>query len=68
MSNDSVTAIVGPSGSGKSTIFNLITRFYDVGSGTVMIGDVDVRDMAYEDLMSNISYVFKKQNYLKLAY
>ena len=65
--NDSVTAIVGPSGSGKSTIFNLITRFYDVGSGTVMIGDVDVRDMAYEDLMSNISYVFQETKLFKTS-
>ena len=64
---DSVTAIVGPSGSGKSTIFNLITRFYDVGSGTVMIGDVDVRDMAYEDLMSNISYVFQETKLFKTS-
>ena len=38
-----------------------------MGSGTVMIGDVDVRDMAYEDLMSNISYVFQETKLFKTS-
>jgi ATP-binding cassette subfamily B protein len=54
-----VTALVGPSGSGKSTIAHLIPRFYDVQSGTVKIGGVDIRDMSSEYLMSIISFVFQ---------
>lgn len=54
-----ITAIVGPSGSGKTTLLRLIARFWDVDTGTVRIGDVDVRDMATEDLMARISVVFQ---------
>lgn len=53
------TAIVGPSGSGKSTICNLIARFYDVDSGSIMIGDHDVREFTCDSLLSNISMVFQ---------
>lgn len=55
----SMTAIVGASGSGKTTILRLIARFWDVGSGSVRIGGVDVRDMTTEDLMARISVVFQ---------
>lgn len=54
-----VTAIVGPSGGGKSTIASLIPRFYDVTEGRITIGDVDVRDLASEDLMDKVSFVFQ---------
>ena len=54
-----ITAIVGPSGGGKSTIANLISRFWDVSSGSITIGGVDVRDMAENDLMRHISFVFQ---------
>ena len=64
---NSVTAIVGPSGSGKSTIFNLITRFYDLDEGSVLVGGVDVKKMSYEDLMSNISFVFQETKLFKLS-
>ena len=40
-----ITALVGPSGSGKSTIAQLIPRFWDVGTGQIKIGGVDIRDM-----------------------
>ena len=53
------TAIVGPSGSGKSTLCNLIARFWDVDSGSVKIGGVDVRDYTLESLMDQISMVFQ---------
>ena len=53
------TAIVGPSGSGKSTLCSLIARFWDVDSGSVKIGGVDVRDYTLEDLMDQISMVFQ---------
>ena len=52
-------AIVGPSGGGKSTIANLISRFWDVSSGSITIGGVDVRDMAEDDLMRHVSFVFQ---------
>lgn len=53
------TAIVGPSGGGKSTIANLIPRFYDVQSGRITIGGIDIRDMAMGDLMDTVSFVFQ---------
>lgn len=53
------TAIVGPSGSGKSTLCSLMARFWDVDSGSVKIGGVDVRDYTLESLMDQISMVFQ---------
>ena len=55
----STTAVVGPSGSGKTTFCNLISRFWDVDSGSVSIGGVDVRDYTLESLMDQISVVFQ---------
>lgn len=54
-----ITAIVGPSGGGKSTIANLISRFWDVSDGKITIGGVDVRDMAQDELMRQVSFVFQ---------
>lgn len=53
------TAIIGPSGSGKTTLCNLIARFWDVNSGSVKIGGMDVRDYTLESLMDQISMVFQ---------
>lgn len=53
------TAIVGASGSGKSTICSLITRFYDVNSGSIKIGGHDVREFTCDSLLKNISMVFQ---------
>ncbi len=50
-------AIVGSSGAGKSTIINLIPRFYDVQSGRVCVGGVDVRDVTMSSLRSKIALV-----------
>ena len=55
-----VTALVGPSGSGKSTIAHLIPRFYDVNTGAIKIGGVDIRDMESNYLMSIVSFVFQE--------
>lgn len=54
-----VTALVGPSGSGKSTIAGLIPRFFDVRSGRIAIGGVDVRDMGLDQLMDTVAFVFQ---------
>lgn len=53
-------AVVGPSGAGKSTVIELISRFYDVCSGMIRIGGVNVKDIDYDDLLRNISVVFQK--------
>lgn len=52
-------AVVGPSGSGKSTLANLVARFWDVDSGQVLVGGVDVREMSQDELMGNLSLVFQ---------
>ncbi|MFT4080864.1 ABC transporter ATP-binding protein [Rhodomicrobium sp.] len=54
-----VTALVGPSGGGKSTIAGLVPRFWDVRSGRVTVGGVDVRDMSLDDLMDTVAFVFQ---------
>ncbi|MFI1399321.1 ABC transporter ATP-binding protein [Streptomyces sp. NPDC020681] len=59
MEEGTMTALVGPSGSGKTTVSKLIPRFWDVDSGVVRVGGVDVRDIDPEELMSRISVVFQ---------
>lgn len=53
-------ALVGTSGAGKSTVVELIARFYDVTKGEIRIGGVDVKDIAYEELLRNVSIVFQQ--------
>ena len=53
------TAIVRPSGSGKTTLTSLMARFWDVDSGSVKLGGIDVKDYALDSLMSNFSMVFQ---------
>lgn len=55
-----VTAIIGSTGSGKSTLINLIPRFYDIESGSILINGVDVREFSQEDLRSRIGFVPQK--------
>lgn len=52
-----VTAIIGGTGSGKSTLVNLIPRFYDVASGSILVDGVDIRDVTQERLRAKIGYV-----------
>jgi ATP-binding cassette subfamily B protein IrtA len=54
-----ITALVGPSGAGKSTVARLTCRFYDVDTGAVLVGGVDVRDNPFAQLMSRVSFVFQ---------
>ena len=58
-------AFVGPSGGGKSTLANLGCRFFDVQSGSVRVGEADVRDIPKEELMDTISFVFQNSRLLK---
>lgn len=53
------TAIVGPSGGGKTTLCHLISRFWDVDSGCIRLGGVDVKDYSMDSLMKNFSFVFQ---------
>lgn len=55
----SVTALVGPSGAGKSTVAKLIPRFWDVTSGEIKIGDVNIKELSSETLMNTVSFVFQ---------
>jgi ATP-binding cassette subfamily B protein len=61
----STVAIVGPSGGGKTTAASLIPRFYDVDSGSICVGGVDIREMNTEKLMEKISFVFQDSHLFK---
>lgn len=52
-----MTAVVGPSGSGKSTIAKLMAGFWDVTGGTVYYGGKDIRQLPFDQMMGQISYV-----------
>ena len=53
-------ALVGPSGGGKSTVANLLSRFWDVKQGQVLVRGRDIRDIPLSDLMEQISMVFQR--------
>ena len=52
-------ALVGPSGGGKTTAASLVPRFWDVDSGRVLVGGIDVRQMDPRDLMGRVAFVFQ---------
>ncbi|MEG2451593.1 MAG: ABC transporter ATP-binding protein [Clostridium sp.] len=52
-------AFVGSTGAGKTTITNLLNRFYDIWSGTIMIDGVDIRHMKRDELRQNIAMVLQ---------
>ena len=54
-----VNAIVGPSGSGKSTIAKLIASLWDVDSGSIKIGGVDVKELAFADFNRKIAMLHR---------
>lgn len=54
-----VTALIGPSGSGKTTVSRLASRFWDISSGTITVGGMDISQIDPETLMSLYSIVFQ---------
>lgn len=52
-------ALVGPTGAGKTTIINLLTRFYDIQSGTIKIDGIDIRKIKRESLRSALGIVLQ---------
>ena len=57
ISKGKTVALVGQSGSGKSTLANLITRFYDINSGKILIDGIDVRDLSKKSLRNQLGIV-----------
>ena len=60
-------ALVGPSGGGKTTAASLIPRFWDVSSGTVEVGGVDVRQTDPHVLMDQVAFVFQNTHLFKAS-
>jgi ABC-type multidrug transport system fused ATPase/permease subunit len=58
--NGQTVAIVGATGSGKTTIVNLISRFYDIDSGNILIDDIDIREMDLSEYRSQTSVVMQE--------
>lgn len=54
------TAFIGSTGSGKSTIVNLIPRFYDVTGGSILVDNLDIREVAQQELRNKIGYIPQK--------
>ncbi len=54
-----VTALIGPSGGGKTTISRLAARFWDVNSGRITLGGMDISGIDPEVLLTNYSIVFQ---------
>ncbi len=52
-----VTALVGPSGGGKTTVLNLLLRFYDAGSGRILIDTQNIAEVSRSSLRAQIAYV-----------
>ncbi|HBF76885.1 MAG TPA: multidrug ABC transporter ATP-binding protein, partial [Clostridiaceae bacterium] len=53
-------AVIGGTGSGKSTLINLIPRFYDIQSGSILVDGVDIKEMSQESLRAKIGFVPQK--------
>ncbi len=60
-------AFVGPSGGGKTTAASLVSRFWDVSGGKILIGGVDVKDIKKENLSEIVSFVFQDSKLLKTS-
>ncbi len=58
-------ALVGPSGSGKTTLAELMVRFFDVDSGEILVGGVNVKEIPSSELMKQVSFVFQDSRLIK---
>ena len=61
----SLIALVGPSGGGKTTLVNLLGRFWEVDSGSISIGGVDIRSIKTQDLLHTVGFVFQENKLFK---
>ncbi len=60
-------ALVGASGSGKTTIARMVPRFWDVATGNVCVGDINVKNISPVELMDNVSFVFQNTKLFKTS-
>ena len=60
-------AFVGPSGSGKTTLAELMVRFFDVTSGEILLGGVNIKDIPSDKLMESVSFVFQDSKLIKTS-
>ena len=60
-------ALVGSSGSGKTTVARLAARFYDIKSGEIFIGGINIKDFEKESLMKKIAFVFQNSKLFKMS-
>ena len=60
-------AFVGPSGGGKSTLASLASRYFDVDSGNIKIGGIDIKDISKEELSNLVSFVFQNSKLIKTS-
>ena len=67
IASGSTVALVGPSGGGKTTLASLISRFFDVSSGRILIGGADVRRIPKKQLMDTVAFVFQDSRLIKAS-
>lgn len=67
IASGSTVALVGPSGGGKTTLASLISRFFDVSSGRLLIGGTDVRRIPKKQLMDTVAFVFQDSRLIKAS-
>lgn len=63
-----VIAFVGHTGSGKSTTANLISRFFDISTGKILIDGIDIKDIDIDSLRKNISIVFQENTFFNASF